>query len=56
MCLFPPVSILFLLVACGGDVETGLHAPFVGGEAVSFTSFNSKPKGDKGEINLMLVP
>ncbi len=37
MCLFPPASILFLLVACGGDVEAGLQAPFVGGEAVSVT-------------------
>ena len=41
MRLFPPVSILFLLVACGGDVETGLQAtivsPLSGDEVVEAT-------------------
>jgi hypothetical protein len=41
MHLFPPVSILFLLVACGGDVETGLQAtivsPLAGDEVVEAT-------------------
>lgn len=41
MRLFPPVSILFLLVACGGDVGTGLQAtivsPLAGDEVVEAT-------------------